>query len=972
MILFSVSNSALKDEPTNVLYMGQDNSLSFIFSVNTGSTTFYPGDLIQLRVQTGQLGSPGNVTMQTDANWEFAYNSIAGYDVFSFKAKQLVKITPLDTYTLQLNNLQPANLSLDFAFISQYQLGGRRESGTKAPMIISNPPGDLLDLVGVLAFTAFINGDQDGALQIKDNNIYISSQDLDPPIANSIHLNIAYSGEQPLATQWGKETPTITFFFTYGEEAYDLTDDINVNDKKPPQPYNALTSAWNIKAALSGKFKSYWNLEASTYNSEGDYPFWTLTPGSGNIDLFTKDAPSLELEFSHIISILPSGVALMYVQWNHIPGYYDSALVIPLQKQTTKPQILHFECSNADQQTPEALQLSWTIFAANKLMLQWDGNLRSKQIPITYDSDNLQLTYSGNDNSIMPDQLLSNLVYWVEDSQGQSGQQETLPITVQNLPAPQLSQFNAVYQQDQQGNWTIEFSWLAQDLGEGYYFQLNGTQLDPSLIKTGPYTNNGYPFSYTHQISEAIVASTFELVATDTGNHRSGNATVVPVVPAAFIPQITGFTATLERDGDNNPQVQFAATMNQVLDNARVYVTSRLGACALSLDTNSGAWRGTQQVGPAAPVQSDYILHAGNLANGPENSSRLQTGFSVAQEFSCWPEKFMPMDMVLSPDKQRVYVLSSDGNFTCHLSYFDPENIDNQIDIATFNVYQFGYYGTNPPVFSLSVAPDDSQVMLTAPELIVAVVLSGSDPAVMLVSKLAGGMEARFASLNNIIGYNGLKLYLFNPDPEYFPIYKNLMPYEFRQFNAGSDTPTYTALAMRSDGQRGFVAAQYGNDGRVYWFDTDPNNTGNPIAHCIDGCNQICGLAMAGNNWMYAIYQGSNNNVQLFAFDTTSGQSYDQSCAVAFGVFTSNDMIIAVSSDNSFVAVANYNNKLAWLLTGAWDMNTPPALRQDKMLNQQLLNGCSMVFARDNSRLFVAGFEAGGNACILVLEPVFS
>ena len=129
---------------------------------------------------------------------------------------------------------------------------------------------------------------------------------------------------------------------------------------------------------------------------------------------------------------------------------------------------------------------------------------------------------------------------------------------------------------------------------------------------------------------------------------------------------------------------------------------------------------------------------------------------------------------------------------------------------------------------------------------------------------------------------------------------------------------------------------------------------------------------MAGNNWMYAIYQGSNNNVQLFAFDTTSDQPYDQSCTVAFGVFTSSRMTIAVSSDNSFVAVANDNNKLAWLLTGTWDMNTPPALLQNEMLNRQLVNKCSMVFARDNSRLFVAGFEAGGDACILVLEPVFS
>jgi hypothetical protein len=981
MIQFEVVNPAItaKNAPQNVLYVGDKNTLKFIFSEivkknsdnSDDSTTFNKGDVIKIMVGTGLLDSASDVQMATDSNWSFKYEKTSTDDVFELTALATVTIAPLEQCTITLNEVQLDNLSTNFVFSTQYVISGRRISGTTEPMITSFPPDNKLDLRTALTFTVSINDDQHvDQTHLPENILYISDNALDPPIVNSIHLNIAYSGQQPLATGW-TDQPQFTVFFTYGLDDDDLTDDIQSGDTKPPQPYNELTSAWNIGSELSGDLAPYWNLQKPLQNTGEAYPVWILQPFSTNHNLFTNQLPSLDLSFSHVISRLGAGDALIYVSWNHIPGYFDGALVLTLSKQVFPPQIISLECANPNQQSPEALQLSWKIFAAKTMRISWDDGLQSKAIDLSGAADSPTLVYDGSDSSIVPDRLQTTLVFKAENSNGDFSEQRILPVSVQDLPAPNLSQFQGVYQ-FVNGNWQIAFSWVVQDLGEYHYFSLNGQELPQKDIVQGNYTSAGYPFSYVLLLNMPVVPSSFTLNAINAGNNKTGSISVTPQVDPNYTPQISNFTATLERDSNKQPRVQLSATMNQVLDNARVYVTSRLGTCTLSLDAESGTWNGYQPVNDGSPVQNDYILHAGNLANGPENSSRLQTGFSVAQEITCWPELYMPIDMVLSPDKQRVYVLSSDGNFIYSLSYFDPENIDSQTNIVSFNVYQFGYFGTNPPDFSLSVAPDDSQVMLTASELIVAVVLSGSDPGVMLVSKVLGGMEARFANLNNIIGYNGTQLYLFNPDSVLYPFYKDTRPYGFKQFNAGSDTPTYTALAMRPDGQRGFVAAQNGNDGGVYWFDTDPNNTGNPIAHCIDGCNQICGLAMAGNNWMYAIYQGSNNNVQLFAFDTTSGQPYNQSCATAFGVFTSDAMKIAVSGDNSFVAVANYNNKLAWLLTGTWDMNTPPALRQDAMLNQQLLNGCSMVFARDNSRLFVAGFESGGNACILVLEPVFS
>lgn len=578
MIKFEVANPAVKIAPKNVLYLGETNTLQFIFSVDSGTTQFNQGDTIIIQAKTGLLTQANGVQLHSNADWDFSYKNTSTSDVFILTAQKEVDITPLAACTMELSGFQPANLSTNFTFGAQYVLGGRRQSGAATPIIILNPPENLQDLRTAITFTSFINDNQpSGQTHLPENILYLSLQDLNPPIANRIHLNLSYSGTTPLVSGWSGAVPQITLFFSYGTGDSDLTDDIQSDDQDPPQPYNALTTAWNIAAQVLGSQAPFWNLQPPKQNSGTAYPAWIITPKPGNQNLFTQNMHSFDLLFDHVISRLPTGVAILYVQWNHIPGYFDSAIALPLSKQTSSPQVLAFECSNMNQQTPEALNLSWSLFAANTMLLSWDAGLRSDQFSLPNPVPIPQLTYSGSDNSIVPDQPDTTLIYQPQNSQQQLGPKGSVEIIVKIFPKPTLSQFRGVYQQDAGGNWSILFTWLAQNLGGRYTYTLNNVALDLSKLQSAPYTPKGYPFSYLYPVTEAVVATNFSLVATDLVNQLSGRIAIAPDFPDQIVPQIISFTAVVRRDENGTKGIQFDGAVRLATDQSEFTVFSDAG-----------------------------------------------------------------------------------------------------------------------------------------------------------------------------------------------------------------------------------------------------------------------------------------------------------------------------------------------------------------------------------------------------------
>lgn len=683
MILFSVSNPALKAEPTNVLYMGQDNTLNFIFSVNTGSTTFYPDDLIQLRVQTGQLGSPGNVTMQTDANWEFAYNSIAGYDVFSFKAKQLVKITPLDTYTLQLNNLQPANLSLDFAFISQYQLGGRRESGTKAPMIISNPPGHLLDLAPVLAFTAFINGDQDGALQIKDNNIYISSQDLDPPIANTLHL-IATCNTPPLTYDGNGSRPVFNLSFNYGEDQYSLTDALKNSDPN----YNALSSAWNIACQVGAGENDRWQVIAPNVTTAT--PNWQLAGNAGN--LFSQSEPVLDVFFSHVISRLPEGTAVLYIQWINFKGYDDGVMALPIAKYKASAQVLAFNSPQNNQTIAfgQPVTLNWTVFGGKQVAISWDNGLRHQNFPV-YNGQMPALTYSG-EATVLPDSHEAKF-YIAQD--GQAADTFQVEVTVSDFPPPQIKTFEGALTRLPDDSLVVQLNVLVDNLGNNGVFEING-----QAYNAGNY--NGLPFQLNLPAENLQFPATFTLLAIDKDlnpNTKSSSSISVDL-PEWIQPQIKSFSGVVQKDG--NGQINGLSLQFQ-LGNIYPFTKILINEIPVSVGAD-GSGQLHLPVNAQNPIVGSYILTCTNPIVAPE----LRTvSLQYIQTNSYQNGSDILHVMAVCVQRQSLLGLFSGDQLTIKEC---PLNAPGSWDTGV--VFENGSDAHIAPFSSLVMAPDGSQALL--------------------------------------------------------------------------------------------------------------------------------------------------------------------------------------------------------------------------------------------------------------------
>lgn len=609
MIKFEVANPAVKIAPKNVLYLGETNTLQFIFSVDSGTTQFNQGDTIIIQAKTGLLTQADGVQLHSNADWDFSYKNTSTSDVFILTAQKEVDITPLAACTMELSGFQPANLSTNFTFGTQYVLGGRRQSGAATPIIILNPPENLQDLRTAISFSSFINDNQpSGQTHLPENILYLSLQDLNPPIANRIHLNLSYSGTTPLVSGWSGAVPQITLFFSYGTGDSDLTDAIQSDDQDPPQPYNALTTAWNIAAQILGSQATYWNLQPPKQNSGTAYPAWIITPKPGNQNLFTQNMHSFDLFFDHVISRLPTGVAILYVQWNHIPGYFDSAIALPLSKQTSSPQVLAFECSNMNQQTPEALNLSWSLFAANTVLLNWDAGLRSDQFSLPNPVPIPQLTYSGSDNSIVPDQPDTTLIYQPQNSQQQLGPKGSVEIIVKIFPKPTLSQFRGVYQQDAGDNWSILFTWLAQNLGGRYTYTLNNVALDLSKLQSAPYTPKGYPFSLLYPVTEAVVATNFSLVATDLVNQLSGRIAIAPDFPDQIVPQIISFTAVVRRDENGTKGIQFDGAVRLATDQSEFTVFSDAGVVQRPQPGSDGKISFFVPITAGNPAEPTYTL----------------------------------------------------------------------------------------------------------------------------------------------------------------------------------------------------------------------------------------------------------------------------------------------------------------------------------------------------------------------------
>ncbi len=937
-ITFSIQNPNSVPANQAYLYLEQENTLNFVFSNTLGIKQLGPGDSFRLvipsnllvSVDAGQLNSPDwtiQVSQPSSGN--------ANYTLLLSPAKPIDFSSPLLICLKQLHS--PATTIADVS--TSYKIGGRPMSGSSIKLSVLNPPNQPLDLNDAISFEVLINDDQ---TKVDTKFLYVSSENLQPPIANRIHLNLKYGGQQLVPSWKTQKTPKFTFTFAYGSDANALTNAL----KSGSTGYNALTSAWNIAAAVGASENNLWTLEPP--NTAADTPAWVIVPTVDNQNLFTGNQPNLDLLFSHVISVLPPGNPTVYIQWNNIPGYNDGVRALDIETIQPEPLILDFYSADDGKIIPpeQSVVVNWTVFNAGTLNLSWDYGQQTRNVP-AFDSNNPQLYYTGSDDSIIPDSPKTEI--YLSANNNVATQKGPISVTTSPFPQPIIAQFSGESCRDKNGNIQVQLSWLVKDLGNSGSFILNGVKIDGTGYNGKLYTTY-IPFN------EAVFSKQFTLQALDTENNTDASKTIT--VP---ISKISAFAAVLNRDAAGNSTLVLNWEVINLLPNTNYTLNG--APCTIDAQGKGGI---SIALSESSTLKLSYALEM-VCPGQPPISKVLNSNFKVKSILGNSPEgDFYPRSPVISQDGKFCIVLYTQTTLRAkaqpfYLGWLDTLKADN-LKISAKYPNPEGY--SIDSAASLTLSPDNKQVMIGGSQLLCAL-LNGSDfdPQLRMPSNVEGkrffssyysaflsDMSAVFMALSGQIFYRKADvtqyaLYSATPNnPDLSEIY-GFWPCDFWKLELSADSTK-------------MFAADFGR-GKLWWF--DPHN---PPDYLSDGMGltlTLSDMVLAGNNWMYLIYadNGSGKSV-VFTFDIGSNNYGIEYCGL-LGT-SAGPMYSAVSKDCSLLVVSDFGSNQVFLTTGATKETPQVKLLQTISIDMP----GKMAISHDNTRIFLAAVNG-----VVILEPIF-
>lgn len=476
-LFFSIQNPQSTPPDQFYIYLGQQNTLNFRFYTEVHEVTFMQHDSITILIPKGILASPANVSFVAPG-WTMAYAQDDRNDQYllTLSDQDAIEVSPNEDLIITLTELEGETVTAGDVNL-QYLIGGRKESGPPAQKIaVMDPPNQPNNLPPVISFSVTLNEEQS---VVDSGKLFLSPPALNPPIANCIHLNLKYGGEQLLPSGYEGKTPQFLIYFSYGNntDASALTDAIKSDSKDPP--FNALTSAWKISAAIATDEAHLWLLYNP--NTSANTPIWIIQGNEKtNPHLFANEGaglPSLDVYFDHVISILPEGNATIYIQWTGIAHYNAGVFALNIEKHLLDGPKVSLS-SPDDGETIVAgnpVPLSWQAFGAESLVLSWDDGYRTQALP--YSTDPPQLYYTGSYDSIVPDSPTTSFELNAKDAYGHSSTSNSVTVNCSDFPPPSIQQFSGALQKDLAENLQIVFTWLVNNLGNDGHFLLNGERI---------------------------------------------------------------------------------------------------------------------------------------------------------------------------------------------------------------------------------------------------------------------------------------------------------------------------------------------------------------------------------------------------------------------------------------------------------------------------------------------------------------
>lgn len=644
-ISLAIKNPDSKPTPNqSVLYLGEKNTLDFVFTKKGNGPHPGPHDTFTIIIPKDLLASASPANLGS-SDWTAQVEDGGSSYTFNLQPKKEINFDAHDQITIQLINLEGRSATND-TVSTKFKIRGRRISGTGAKLVVTASPDQPKDLHDAISFSRDINlGNEIG---IQAGQVYISpikdSSKVAVPVANTIQVNLKLNTDSGhLVDHWpGKDgkKPKFIFSFSTGTSDIDLTNAFKSSDT---EQYDKLTSAWNIMAEIGEGENSQWNLtHPNQTKSKGTSPTWVVEPQPGNLNLFSDDAPNLDIVFSHVISILPpTEGATLYIQWANIPGYNDGFTGLNLPKQSSTAQIISFDGPPNTPKFGDPVNLSWKTFAVPSLKLGWDDESRSIEGIPTFDVNQPQLAYEGGSAQLdaaekkkfIIDKENTTFSLFACDAKGKEikGVFHKTTVKVGDFPAPTIKSFTSQINIDDSGNAkSITLNWLAQNLGNNGYLQLNGTRIEDGK------NYNGFPGTRTNTVDHAKpIQLDQKITAFDPTNQLNADKAIVTPTPAQLQPVITSYSGTINRDSNGmathlvlNWHVQNA--VKSASDSSRDTVCSINGAGQYKLDDN-GKGTASIPISKAAPIVPNYALSVSN-PNGGETVKILKVDFQKTGE----------------------------------------------------------------------------------------------------------------------------------------------------------------------------------------------------------------------------------------------------------------------------------------------------------------------------------------------------
>ena len=265
-------------------------------------------------------------------------------------------------------------------------------------------------------------------------HLFISNQNVQPPIANQVKVNLKFS-ESKLVEKWDtNKKPYFNISFSYGNSSNDLTDQI----KAGYDGYNKLTSAYSIVASVGEK--NLWQVSQAT-----DTTTWQFVPTDSNHHLFTAENDNLDIVLDHLISRLPEGDATIYIHWGYIPGYNDGWMALDIPKKKAPPEVISFTCADGNKSANikygEGVLLNFEVFGAAYVELRCHEDSSLKQRLEVYQDQDPALFYHRNSVNVgIPVNPKNQFYLKAVDKEGKQLGEEVGPIEIiiDDYPSPEF------------------------------------------------------------------------------------------------------------------------------------------------------------------------------------------------------------------------------------------------------------------------------------------------------------------------------------------------------------------------------------------------------------------------------------------------------------------------------------------------------------------------------------------------------